>query len=114
MPWLSAKLLQTVTVAVLDVPAETAQERILARGEDHETLEYLGAARAAYLDLARSRGWLVVDATGTPEAIVAQLMDAAASGQPRNALQPVARAGHGAAARGPCDSFPGRASSGRR
>lgn len=75
LPWLSARLLRTATVAVLDVPAETAKERILARAKDHETLEDLRAARAAYLDLARSRGWLVVDATGTTEAILAQLLD---------------------------------------
>ncbi|GAA4773320.1 thymidylate kinase [Citricoccus nitrophenolicus] len=78
LPWLSDRLLRTVTVAVLDVPAETAHERIRIRGEDHETLEYLRAARSAYLDIARSRSWRVVDATETTDVILTQLLNTAA------------------------------------
>jgi dTMP kinase len=78
VPWLSATLLRTATVVVLDLPAGTAQERIIARGEDHESLEYLHAARLAYLDLAHSQGWMVVDATDATEEIAARIQAAAA------------------------------------
>lgn len=76
LPWLAARWLRPGAVVVLDVPAETAQERILARGEDDETLEHLRAARSAYLDLARTWGWSVVDATGTTAAVLARIADA--------------------------------------
>lgn len=76
LPRLAVRSLRPDAVVVLDVPAETAQERILARGEDDETLEHLRAARSAYLDLARARGWSVVDATGTTEAVLARIADA--------------------------------------
>lgn len=65
LPWLSTQLLSRATVVVLDVPAEVARARILARGQDEETLEYLRTARAAYLRVATSHGWLIFDATGT-------------------------------------------------
>lgn len=74
LPWLAARLLRGDVVVVLDVPAETAQTRILARGQDHESLEYLHAARAAYLEFARTRGWVVMDAIGAPEAVRARLI----------------------------------------
>ncbi|GGG65694.1 hypothetical protein GCM10011374_31990 [Kocuria dechangensis] len=77
LPWLSARLLRGDAVVVLDVPAETAHARILARGEDDESLEYLRAARATYLELARARGWIVVDAGGAPEVVIARIAGAA-------------------------------------
>ena len=73
LPWGSAAVLRGAVVVVLDVPAETAHARILARGQDHEPLEYLRAARAAYLEFADACGWVVVDATGAPEAVLARL-----------------------------------------
>jgi dTMP kinase len=73
LPALSDRLLRSVTVAVLDVPAQTAFERIRVRGEDDESLAYLQAARAAYLELARTRGWLVVDASGPTEDVLEQM-----------------------------------------
>jgi dTMP kinase len=73
LPWLSARSLRADAVVVLDVAAETAHARILARGQDHETLEYLHTAREAYLEFARARGWAVVDATGAPEAVLTRL-----------------------------------------
>jgi dTMP kinase len=76
LPWLAVALLDADAVVVLDVPAETAQERILTRAEDHETLTYLRAARSAYLDLARAHGWSVVDATATTEAVLTRIQDA--------------------------------------
>lgn len=78
LPWLADAWLRADAVVVLDVPAETAQERILSRGEDDETLEHLRAARSAYLDLARARGWSVVDATGTTETVLARIAHATA------------------------------------
>ncbi|MEX5271276.1 AAA family ATPase [Kocuria sabuli] len=78
LPWLAARWLRQDTVVLLDVPAETARERILDRGEDDETMEHLRDARSAYLDLARTWGWSVVDATGTTEAVLGRL--AAATG----------------------------------
>lgn len=73
LPWSAAAVLRGAVVVVLDVPAETAQARISARGQDDESLEYLRAARAAYLEFAGARGWAVVDATGAPEAVLARL-----------------------------------------
>lgn len=72
LPWLAVRALRGAVVVVLDVPAETARARILARGQDHESLAYLRAARAAYLELAGARGWTVVDATGAPESVLAR------------------------------------------
>ena len=73
LPWWAAAVLRGAVVVVLDVPAETAHARILARGQDHESLAYLRAARAAYLEFADAWGWVVVDATGAPEAVLAGL-----------------------------------------
>jgi dTMP kinase len=64
-------------VVVLDVPAETAHARVLTRGEDDEPLEYLRAARTAYLELAQDHGWAVVDAIGAPEAVIDRVAKAA-------------------------------------
>ncbi len=52
LPWAACRALRPHTVVVLDVPAETAQQRILRRGVDHESLNYLRTARTAYLELA--------------------------------------------------------------
>ena len=76
LPWLAVALLRADAVVVLDVAAETAQERILTRAEDHETLTYLRAARSAYLDLARTHGWSVVDATATTETVLTRIENA--------------------------------------
>ena len=65
-------------MVLLDVPAEIAQQRILRRGEDHESLDYLRTARTAYLELASVWRWNVVDATATTKVLVDQIMDAAA------------------------------------
>ncbi len=77
LPWLAPWVLRRVMVVVLDVPAETAQARILTRGEDDEPLEYLRAARSAYLELAQDHGWPVVDATGVPEVVIGRVAEAA-------------------------------------
>jgi dTMP kinase len=66
-------LLRDAAVVVLDVPAETAHARIVARGEDDEPLDFLRATRSAYLHCAASHGWTVVDATGSTREIVARI-----------------------------------------
>lgn len=77
LPWAACRSLRPHTVVVLDVPAEIAQQRILRRGEDHESLDYLRTARTAYLELASAWGWSVVDATAPTAVLVARIMDAA-------------------------------------
>lgn len=73
LPWWAERSIRPYAVVVLDVPARIAQQRILSRGEDHESLDYLRTARTAYLELARTGGWSVVDATATTEVLVAQI-----------------------------------------
>lgn len=69
LPWLIARLPKPDLVILVDVPAEVAHARIVARGEDSETLAYLASARATYLELAKAKGWHVLDGTGTPERV---------------------------------------------
>ncbi|MGQ1838671.1 AAA family ATPase [Kocuria turfanensis] len=73
LPWLAARSIRYYAVVVLDIPAQIAQQRILRRGEDHETLEHLQTARTAYLELARAEGWGVLDATATTDVLAAQI-----------------------------------------
>ncbi|GAA3677337.1 hypothetical protein GCM10023081_14540 [Arthrobacter ginkgonis] len=73
LPWLARRLPAPDAVVLLDVPAEEAYARIHARGEDHEPLAYLQAARAAYLGLAAAEGWHVIDATQTPARVAEAL-----------------------------------------
>jgi dTMP kinase len=63
-------------VLVLDVPDEVAEARVAL---DRDRLEKEGAVfharvRAAYRDLAPSRGWAVVDGTGTPDEVEARVV----------------------------------------
>lgn len=73
LPRIAHALLGAHAVAVLDVPAEIAFERIRTRGEDLESLEFLRATRAGYLELAAAHGWSVIDATGSTGAIVGRI-----------------------------------------
>lgn len=73
LPWLAGRLPAPDAIVLLDLPAEEAYARIHARGEDHEPLDYLRAARAAYLGLAAAEGWHVVDATEAPERVAEAL-----------------------------------------
>ena len=77
LPWLAGRLPAPDAVVLLDVPAEEAYARIRARGEDHESLAYLRAARASYLGLAAAEGWHVVDSSGSPERVLEALRAAA-------------------------------------
>ncbi|MDI3331690.1 MAG: AAA family ATPase [Micrococcus sp.] len=82
LPWLSERLLRRALVVVLDVPAETAHARITARGEDDESLDFLRATRSAYLQFASTRGWTVVDASGSTPAVLDRIRQGAISGRP--------------------------------
>ncbi|MFT4470156.1 dTMP kinase [Arthrobacter sulfonylureivorans] len=78
LPWLVQILPRADAVVLLDLPAETAQARISARGEDSESTAYLRAAREAYLRMARSSGWHVVDAFGSRSEVLDRVLAAIA------------------------------------
>jgi dTMP kinase len=68
-------------VIVLDLPDETAESRVSV---DRDRFERAGATfhsevRAAYRDLAAARGWLLVDADGTPDEVAGRVLDALAA-----------------------------------
>ncbi|WP_440101085.1 thymidylate kinase [Glutamicibacter mishrai] len=73
LPWLARKFTENTTVILLDVDPLLAFERINARAEDEEPLEYLQTARAEYLRLAKLHGWLVLDASVPTTQLVDQL-----------------------------------------
>ncbi|MFC7545758.1 thymidylate kinase [Plantactinospora sp. GCM10030261] len=73
---------------LLDVRPAEAYRRIEARGTDHETMEYLLAADAAYRLLPEATAFVRVDANGPAERVTAALLAAlspAAVAQPRAA-----------------------------
>lgn len=78
LQWLTTRLPRPDAIILIDVPPALAYDRILARGEDSETLEYLQSARKAYLEIARARGWHIIDGSGTPHQVAAQVRLAAA------------------------------------
>jgi dTMP kinase len=68
-------------VIVLDIPDAIAEARV---SPIRDRFERAGAAfharvRAAYRDLAPSRGWLLVDAGGTPDDVAARVLAAVAA-----------------------------------
>jgi dTMP kinase len=56
---------------LLAVDPRVAYERIEARGYDHEEMEFLYAAAAAYRSLPEYRDFVVIDANGTPDEVAA-------------------------------------------
>ena len=67
----AANGLEPDLVLVLDLPDDVAEARVAA---DRDRFEREGAAfharvRAAYRDLAPARGWVVVDASGSPDEV---------------------------------------------
>ena len=58
---------------LLDVTPEVAHARIEARGYDSESMDYLRAARAAYHSLPEFADFVVIDADGTPDEVVAAI-----------------------------------------
>ena len=79
LPWLLPRLPKPDAIILIDVPADVAHARILARGEDSETLSYLCSAREAYLEIALARGWHIIDGSGTPQQVAAKTRLAATS-----------------------------------
>ena len=77
LPWLLTRLPRPEAIILIDVPAEVAYARIVARGEDSETLSYLTSARESYLEIAAARGWHVIDGVDTPANVVRNAMRAA-------------------------------------
>lgn len=77
LPWLLARLPRPDAIILIDVPADLAHSRILLRGEDSETLSYLKSSREAYLEIARARGWHIIDGSGTTRQVALDAMRAA-------------------------------------
>ena len=69
-------------VAVLDVDAATAYQRICQRGEDHEPFEHLRRLRLAYLELAAEHSWEIIDATPPAEQVACKLRGLIAASAP--------------------------------
>ena len=59
---------------LLAVDPAVAYDRIERRGYDHEEMDYLRAATAAYGSLPEYPGFVVVDANGTPEEVQEALL----------------------------------------
>jgi dTMP kinase len=60
---------------LLAVDPAVAYERIERRGYDHEEMDYLRAATAAYESLPEHPTFVVIDANGTPEQVQQALLD---------------------------------------
>ncbi|MEQ4567515.1 dTMP kinase [Paenarthrobacter sp. CAP02] len=82
IPWLLGKLPVPDLMIHFDVDPQLAHERVLARGTDKESLADLVAFRAAYRSLPEFDDFVVVDANGTPEDVLAQLNRAMAAAEP--------------------------------
>lgn len=73
LQWLAQRSTKQTTLILLDIDPYLAYERINARAEDKEPLQYLQAARAEYLRLAQLNDWLVLDASLPTTQLVDQL-----------------------------------------
>ncbi len=62
-------------VVVLDLPDEVAESRVAGFRDrfEREGAEFHAAVRNAYRDLAGARGWVLVDASGSPEEVAARV-----------------------------------------
>ena len=74
----AARDIEADAVVVLDIPDSIAEARM---SPDRDRFERAGAefhalVRAAYRHLAPARGWLLVDAVGSPEEVGARVLDA--------------------------------------
>ena len=77
-------------VCYLAVPPGTAQQRVEARGKDHEALDYLVACDRAYRGQPDAARFTVIDASADPSAVQAALRDAVRH-QPAHRAPRVAR-----------------------
>ncbi|MDI2034716.1 AAA family ATPase [Paenarthrobacter nitroguajacolicus] len=71
--WLLERLPAPDLAVHFDVDPRVAHQRVMARGTDKETLADLLAFRDAYRSLPELAGFVVVDANGTPDEVLAQL-----------------------------------------
>jgi dTMP kinase len=77
-----------VTFVLVVAPA-VAYDRIEARGYDHETMDFLDAATAAYRALPEYGSFVAVDADGDPDEVSAAILAHLAAWLPANAEPPV-------------------------
>ena len=75
--WATQDLVPDVVV-VLDLPDDVAETRVAGERDRLERAggEFHAKVRAAYRDLAAERGWVIVDAQGTPDEVAARVWDA--------------------------------------
>jgi dTMP kinase len=75
--WVAAGVVADVVI-VLDLPDAVAEARVSRVRDRFERAgaEFHARVRAAYRDLAPSRGWLVVDADGSPDDVAARVLAA--------------------------------------
>jgi dTMP kinase len=68
-------------VIVLDLPDDVAEARVAAERDRFERAggAFHGKVREAYRRLASERGWALVDASGTPEAVAERVLAAVAA-----------------------------------
>ncbi|WP_433725689.1 dTMP kinase [Actinoplanes sp. CA-051413] len=84
---------------LLAVDPAVAYERIERRGYDHEEMDYLRAATAAYESLPEHPTFVVIDANGTPEQVQQALLEHLRAWMPVPAVVPMPRVPAGS--RGP-------------
>ena len=72
--WAAAGVVADIVI-VLDLPDPVAEARVSPVRDRFERAgaEFHARVRAAYRDLAPARGWLVVDADGTPDDVAARV-----------------------------------------
>jgi dTMP kinase len=71
-------------VVVIDVPDEVAEARVAAERDRVERAgeDFHARVRAAYRELAKERGWRIVDGTGNPDDVAVRVQDAVAPAIP--------------------------------
>lgn len=74
----AAGALRPDAVIVLDAPDDVAEARVSTARDriEHAGAQFHAQVRAAYRELAPARGWIVVDADGTPDVVAARVLDA--------------------------------------
>ncbi|MFE4194728.1 thymidylate kinase [Paenarthrobacter sp. NPDC056912] len=82
IPWLLEKLPAADVMVHFAVDPRVAHERVMARGTDKESLADLQAFRAAYRSLPEFGDFVVVDANGTPDEVLAELNRVIAATEP--------------------------------
>jgi len=72
--------LEPDVVVVLDLPDDVAETRVAAERDrfEREGRDFHARVRAAYRELAPDRGWVVVDASGSPDEVAERVWAAVA------------------------------------